>query len=322
MDLAVIVLCWRNEEHVPALLRSIASQKTAFAFEVVVCHNDEAPVPRLAPSDVPPGIAVHEIATGGNRGYGGGNNFAIAWVRRRAEPRYFLVLNSDVILHQDAIDAIVRWADAHPDVAAVGAVHDDPSRPGYRCYGGNRYNRAFSIIRRNATPGATRMDYVHGAAVLLRARDFPADGPFADHYFLFFEELDLAARLRAAGKAIGYCPGCRVSHFEGASRNRGHADVPPEVAEYFENLNALRFTRDHHPLFLPTALLFRVVGKAAWLCVRAQGSRLVFWALALADFSRGRVRRFPFQKGWQPRSGHDRVVDADWPGLLTRSRPG
>ncbi len=322
MDLAVIVLCWRNEEHVPALLRSIAGQGSTLGFEVVVCHNDDGPASRLAPSDLPPGITVHEIATGGNLGYGGGNNFAVAWVRRRASPRYFLILNSDVILHDGAIDAIVRWADGHPGMAAVGAVHDDPSRPEYRCYGGNRYNRALSIIRPNETPDERRMDYVHGAAVLLRGSDFPTDAPFAEHYFLFFEELDLAARVKAAGKSIGYCPECRLSHFEGASRRRRDRDFLPEVVEYFDNLNALRFTRDHHPLFLPTALLFRVLGKAAYLCLRAQGGRLVFWALALADFSRGRVRRFPFQKGWEPRSGRDRIVDADWPWLLTRFRRG
>lgn len=311
MDLAIVVLCWRSQRLVPELLRSIAAQRTRFEFEVVICHNEANP--GLIAADAPAGIVVHEIVTGANLGYGGGNNFAIAWAGKQLNPRYFWVLNSDVVLHDGALDAIVGWADRNPQVAAAGAVHEDPSRPGYRCYGGCRYNKALSTITPNSSPYRHRLDYVHGAAVLLRAEVF-ADRPvFAEHYFLFFEELDLANRVKAWGKRIGYCPECRISHFEGGSRTRSNDDFLPEVAEYFENLNALRFTRDHAPHFLPTVLLFRGAGKFVYLCLTANRHRLVFWALALHDFFRSRVRRFPFQAGWEPMKGKDRVVDAPWP---------
>jgi GT2 family glycosyltransferase len=318
MDVTIVILCWRNQEHLPALLRSIAGQRTSSRFDVVICHNEAESAARSVRPDAPAGLAISEVFSGANLGYGGGNNFAIAWVRQRSDPRYFLILNSDVVLHDGALDALVKWADGHPEMAVVGAVHDDPSRPGYRCFGGSRYDRTFSIITPNASPAGRGIDYVHGAAALLRSADFPAGKPFADKYFLFFEELELAARVEGMGKRIGYCPECRVSHFEGASRRRRRDDFPPEVAEYFENLNALRFTRDHHPRSLPTVLLFRVPGKFAYLCLRAQGARLVFWALAITDFLRGRVRRFPFQSGWQPGAGRDQVVDSDFPWLLRR----
>jgi GT2 family glycosyltransferase len=317
MDLAIVILSWRNREHLPELLRSIAAQRTSLGIEVTVCHNEAAGAGAGPSLEAPEGLSVLEIFSGGNLGYGGGNNFAISRVRRHADPLYFLILNSDVVLHEHALDELVKWADERPEMAVIGAVHDDPSRPEYRCFGGSRYNRMFSIITPNAAPDGRGIDYVHGAAVLLRAAAFPGPRVFADHYFLFFEELELADRARAMGKRIGFCPGCRVSHYEGGSRRHGHDDFVPEAAEYFENLNALRFTRDRCPHFLPTVLLFRALAKPAWLCLRGEGLRLRFWAMALGDFARSRVRRFPFQAGWNPAPGRDRLVDSALPGVRT-----
>lgn len=313
MDLAIIILCWHNQEYLPALLQSIAAQDTSLRFEVVICHNEPETRTRLAPADVPESLTLHEIFTGANLGYGGGNNFAISWIRQHAKPRYIFILNSDVILHDGALAAIVGWADQHPNMTAVGAVHIDPSRPQYRCYGGNRYNRVLSIITPNTSRQAADIDYVHGAAVLLRSAQFPTPEIFADRYFLFFEELDLAIRIRGMGKQIGFCRECRITHFEGASRKHNDGDFRPEAAEYFENLNALRLTREHYPYFLPTVLLLRGPGKFVYLFLRLQRRRLVFWALALLDFFRSRVRRFPFQSGWQPRLVRESLIDSDWP---------
>ncbi len=310
----VVILCWRQYEHLPALLRSLAVQGVSCELDVTICHN-EAVVPTWAgASDMPEGLAIREICTGANLGYGGGNNFAIEAVRQRAQPAYFLVLNSDVVLHPGALEAAVRWADAHPQVAVVGAVHEDPARAGRLCFGGCRYNRALSVITPNTREGGC-IDYVHGAAALIRSSEFPAGPIFAEHYFLFFEELELADRVRAMGKRVGWCPGFRVTHFEGGSRRSGQADFVPEVAEYFENLNALRFTRDHCPRWLPTVLLFRGLAKPVWLGVRGKWLRLHFWALALVDLARSRVRRFPFQRGWVLQRGLDQLVDAPLPGV-------
>lgn len=322
MDLAVVILCWRNREHLPELLHSIAAQRTTSSFEVVVCHNEPDPGAQAMRLAAPEGMVLREIFTGANLGYAGGNNFAIASIRKRAEPRYFLILNSDVVLLEGALQAVIDWADGHPAVAVTGAVQQDPDSPGRVCYGGCHYNKVLSIITPNAQPDAIDIDYAHGAALLLRAEAFRGADVFADHYFLFFEELELAERVRARGGQIGFCPGFRVAHYEGASRRQAAGDFFPEVAEYFENLGALRFTRDHYPWLLPTVLLFRGPGKFIVLSLRGERGRLAFWALALADFFRRRVRRFPFQAGWQPRLEKDRLVDSEWPDRVMRRRAG
>ena len=307
MDLAIIVLCWRHTAGLPALFDSIAAQRTRHRIATVLCHNaaaDAAP-----PVQAPP--FVRTICSGGNLGYGGGNNVAIAWARREFAPRHFLVLNPDVVLGEGALDALIDWADAHPATALVGAVQADPRAGGGAPRAGCRYHPCFSLIR-PVPAGAGDIDYVNGGCLLLRADAF-ADPVFAEHYFLFFEELDLAARARAAGQDIACCAQARVLHAEGSTRDGvGDDDYRPEVAEYFENLNALRFTRDRHPYCLPTVLAFRLCAKPAALLLRGERLRLRFWALALGDFFLRRIRRFPFQRGWT-NGGPDTLVDAPLP---------
>ena len=79
---------------------------------------------------------------------------------------------------------------------------------------------------------------------------------------LFFEDLEMTLRVKSLGHSTGYCPDCIVLHLEGTTRNGVVADdYCLEVSEYFKKLNALRFTRDHYPHYLPTVLLFRCLGK-------------------------------------------------------------
>lgn len=312
MDVAIIILCWRHNGHLPALLQSIARQSARHRFVTVLCVNaKQGEIEPAAGWNAPP---HHRIYSGGNFGYGGGNNFAIAWARQKFDPRYFLVLNNDVVLTDGALDALLSWADARPALGIIGAVQTNPGDADSSPQIGCRYNPAFSLIRRTRMRDGGRIDYVNGGAVLLRATAFPDDPVFAERYFLFFEELELTLRARSMGHGTDCCPDCLVLHLEGATREGVVADdFCPEVSEYFENLNALRFTRERYPRYLPSVLLFRLIVKFVRLVSRGELKRLTFWYLALADFFRGRVRRFPFQRGWQPRDGRDAVIDAELP---------
>src|SRR3990170_755604 len=192
MDVAIIILCWRFTTGLSALFDSVARQQTRYRVATVLCHNaspEEAPETRTPPF-------VQTIFSGGNLGYGGGNNFAIAWARRKIAPRYFLTLNPDIVLGEGTLDALVDWADGHPGTAILGAAQADPRAPGAAPRAGCRYDPCFSVIR-PVRAGEGEIDYVNGGCMLLRAEAFP-DPVFADHYFLFFEELELAARARHA----------------------------------------------------------------------------------------------------------------------------
>ena len=187
-----------------------------------------------------------------NRGLAFGWNTGIA----RTSGRYVLLLNSDAWLDPGALDALVAFADAHPDAAVVG--------PRLRFPDGRlqRSVRGFPTLWRLATEyfflrklaprsralnafygGGFAHDRVHDAEVLMGAvwlvRRAAVDevGAADDAFFLFSEETDWAWRFRAAGWRLLFTPDAGATHVYAAS-HKGRMFV--------ENLRGqLRFLRKH-----------------------------------------------------------------------------
>ena len=58
------------------------------------------------------------------------------------------------------------------------------------------------------------VDWVMGAALLLRRDALEEVGLFDEEFFLYSEEVDLQYRLRRAGWEVHYFPGVTVVHYE------------------------------------------------------------------------------------------------------------
>ena len=67
------------------------------------------------------------------------------------------------------------------------------------------------------------VDWVMGAAMLIRRAAFDAVGGFDERYFLYWEDADLCRRLHAAGWTTRYVPRAIVAHPGGASAASSHA---------------------------------------------------------------------------------------------------
>lgn len=67
------------------------------------------------------------------------------------------------------------------------------------------------------TPGTVAVDWVSGFCMLVRADAFRAAGGFDERFFLYFEDVDLCARLRAAGGRIGAAGRSVADHRESTS---------------------------------------------------------------------------------------------------------
>jgi GT2 family glycosyltransferase len=79
-----------------------------------------------------------------------------------------------------------------------------------------------------------RVDWVAGAAVMIRL-DVLADLDFFDpDYFLYFEEVDLMHRAARAGWETAYVPSARIVHLEGAATNvKSHVAGRPRRPAYW-----------------------------------------------------------------------------------------
>lgn len=198
-------------------LASIAANRPRAPIEVVVI-DDASGDPDLARIAAVPGVRL--IDTGANAGYGPACNQGAA----AARGDYVLLLNNDTLVLPGWLDSML---DLMRDDATAGAVGSK------LLYPDGRLQEAGGIIWSDATgwnfgrgdePDAPAYNYVRetdycSAACLLVRRDvFLGMGGFDPRYApAYFEDSDLAFRLRARGLRVLYQPRSEVVHLEGAS---------------------------------------------------------------------------------------------------------
>ena len=101
-----------------------------------------------------------------------------------------------------------------------------------------------------------RLDYIYGAAMFIKGEFLERLKGLNEDYFLFYEELDLAKKLRPDEK-IGWCMGSNVIHKGGGSSSN---KVKKTFTAYHAALSAFRFTRHYYPVCLPTVVIARALG--------------------------------------------------------------
>lgn len=169
-----------------------------------------------------------------NHGFGRGNNLVIdALLSRPEPPEYVFLLNPDASLQNEAISILADRLDALPDAAAAGAGIALPSgqpvtaafrfpSPGSEFAQAMNFGPVSRMFRDRLVPLPPGMpegpvDWVAGAAVMFRISVLRELGAFDPDFFLYYEEVELMSRIRAAGHQILYVPEARVLHAEGAA---------------------------------------------------------------------------------------------------------
>ncbi len=243
--LSVIVVTFNGMPWVERCLESVAG-----AGEVIVVdHGSTDGTLDLVRDRFPQARLIEQE----NRGMGGGNNAGM----RVAVGRYFLLLNSDAWIVDNALQELVEFADAHPEAAVIG--------PRLRNVDGSlqRSVRGFPTLWRLATEylflrklaprtdalnalygggfdheSVREVDWLYGACLLVRREAADAVGLFDEDFFMFSEEVDWCYRFRAAGWKVLFDPGAEVVHVGGASHGG---------RMYRENVRGhLRFFAKHH----------------------------------------------------------------------------
>ncbi len=223
------------------------------------------------------------LSNGANLGYAGGNNVGLRLALRDPGCTHVWILNNDTEVAPDALaQALARMA-AQPAIGLCGSTlvyaHD---RRTVQAFGGSAYARWTGRTRHlgassrladvPSEPAAVeaQMACLVGAAMLARRAWIETVGPMHEDYFLYFEEIDWAAR--AAGRfGLAWAPRSIVYHKEGASAGTAARGGSPSSLYYLFR-NRLRFAWRFHRLYMPTVLV-----SALWdivkLALRARWSQ-------------------------------------------------
>jgi len=90
------------------------------------------------------------------------------------------------------------------------------------------------------------VDWVSGACLMVRRADAEAVGLLDERFFLYTEDVDFCAQLRARARRIVFTPAAEVVHRRGRSR----ASAPAAMNVAYRR-SQLAFYEKHHPGWLP-----------------------------------------------------------------------
>jgi N-acetylglucosaminyl-diphospho-decaprenol L-rhamnosyltransferase len=247
-DVTVSIVNTNNRELLLACLASLRTSITgAVGVEIVVLDNASDDGSAAAVAERFPDVRL--IAQPFRAGFAANHNSVI----RATDGRYVYVLNEDTVSDDWAFARVVAELDAHPRVAALGPrlVYPDGRRqdsawrfpsPLVSVLGMPSLGRLGIVQSRGGSPRS--VDWVMGAALLLRRTALDDVGLFDDGFFIYFEEVDLCRRLRRAGWEVRYFPAVEVAHHE----SQYSAAVPERrINEMWRGRH--RYWRKHHSPF-------------------------------------------------------------------------
>lgn len=182
---------------------------------------------------------VHVLISDRNLGYGGGANVGLRWAVQ-AGAEYVWVLNNDTTVDPRSVTELVRAMESDPRCGAAGPQVTAPIGP--ESPRGVWYAGGAADLRRVTTSHALDLldtdaplvptGFVNGAAMFMRTRALAETGMFWERLFLYWEDVELSFRLRAAGWHLAVAPAARIHHAV-------HGSVRSAVAEYYYYRNAI-----------------------------------------------------------------------------------
>ena len=252
---SIITVNFNHSYVTDELLNSIRDKNSYVNIEIIVVDNGSAdnPVPQWQIKYPEANFIRSEI----NLGFAGGNNLGLA----AATGDYLFFVNNDTEFTEGLIDILVNTLNSHPSIGVISPkllYYDQPTMLQYAGYTPMNY-----ITARNSCIGQFETDqgqydqlvgptgFAHGAAMMVTREAIEKAGPMAENFFLYYEELDWADRIRHNGFEVWVNMKATIFHKESVSVGKKSA-----LKEYYMNRNRILFIRRNAPFV--KAILFYI----------------------------------------------------------------
>lgn len=183
-------------------------------------------MPEVLPFDVNGyALPIEVIRNDRPKGFGANHNQAF----RRVSGEYFCVVNPDICFKDDPFDRLVRCLEETEASLAVPVVInqqgdlEDSVRPFPTLV--RIVQKALGLERTSEYGSSDRPlhpDWAAGMFMLFQSLAFQELGGFDERFYLYYEDVDICARLRLSGRDIVLCLGTRVVH---AARRESHRNL-------------------------------------------------------------------------------------------------
>lgn len=279
--ISIIVVNWNTVDYIQKCLDSIYAQKYN-NFEVIVVDN--------ASSDDSVELIkknfskVQLIQNNDNLGFAEGNNIGI----KHSRGEIIALINPDAVIEKEWLSTIVKVLQSSDKIgAAVGKIfylEEQCDKNAVFCTWSKIDACSAMPYNFNGNEPFSNVDYLSGAAMIVKKDVIEKIGLLDADYFLYFDETDWCARMIRAGYDLTYTPYALVWHKVSASISDSDKKI------YYMERSRIRFALKNFdllyvPIFLVSFLLesififFRDIKKRSFLRSKIR-RQVIFWNLA------------------------------------------
>ncbi|MBO0853986.1 MAG: glycosyltransferase family 2 protein [Nocardia sp.] len=252
--LAVVTVTYSPGAHLEHFLDTLA---TATQDEPPVILADNGSTDGTPERAAEAGDHITVLRTGGNIGYGGAVNRAVAEIDPSIE--FIVIANPDVRWDTGTIDELLAAARRWPRAGTLGPLIHEPDGGVYpsarrvpglldgaghavlgTVWPANPWTRRYRQDNEGVAERA--VGWLSGSCLLVRRAAFDSVDGFDSRYFMYMEDVDLGDRMGRAGWLNVFVPSARVTHAKGHAAGRH-----PETMLPAHHASAYRFQADRHP---------------------------------------------------------------------------
>ena len=255
--LDIVIVSYNARADLEACLASLHDAPPRLDHHIVVVDNasTDGSAERVAAR----WPAARVVRNPENVGFARANNIGI----RATSGDLVLLLNSDTLVPGGALDRLVAALERAPEAAIAGprlVGRDGVAEVSFGRMIGPwnearqrllvaAHARGLGPVRRHVEQSTRHEqwpDWVSGACLLVWRADAERVGLLDERYFMYAEDVDFCAAIRARGRRVLFTPDAEIVHLRGRSRA-----AAPEATRHAYRRSQLAFYEKHHPAWAP-----------------------------------------------------------------------
>jgi GT2 family glycosyltransferase len=273
VDISVVIVAWNARHYLKLCLESLVQAPPRRSLEVLVVDNASADDTIEMIEATFPWVKL--IKSMENLGFSRGNNVAI----RQCQGRYIALVNPDVILFPDCLDALADFLDQNPKVGNVGPRVFNPDMTQQSTC--RRFPNLWSnfcsathlesVFKRSRFFAGEHMlyfphdsicavDVIVGCFSMIRREAFDDVGLLDEDLFMYGDDIDWCRRAWNAEWQVVFYPDARAIH------DRGKTTAPfPVRFAVAQQRSVLHYWTKHHTflgvLGIRSLMIFRNLSR-------------------------------------------------------------
>ncbi len=231
-NLSITIVNFNKYEMTQKCINSVVDNLKGINYEIIVfdnCSANDSVYNLTELNKLNNNVLIVESEK--NLGFGKGNNSAV----QISKYENILLLNPDVIVLDDSINKMLERILKDEKVGMIGCKLLNPdyslqySCRRFLCF--NQFILARTPMKKFIKKENYKkindtylmkdydheteeiVDWIMGSCLMLRKSDFLKVGGFSEEYFMYFEDVDLAYKIKLENKKILYYPDAKMIHF-------------------------------------------------------------------------------------------------------------